>query len=724
MDSTDRTPQQRHSSASSKNVDRSKLNGSQALGVFAAHYEELIERGYSPIPVHTAGTIKEGVDRSKTPCFLRWSEHCIEIISDEKIADIMRYRPDADLALCSGYNGLVQLDVDALDEEIQSGVLEIIGEDVPRRVGNPAKLGVLYLRWTGSGPFPYRKWLDRNGNVLVEIPHQCIASPSLWPGKKDKTTGEVLIPAQPYRMADGSMYPPPVADLPELNDDKLAALNALQEPLGPPRWEGETLPVRETDLTDEEKPIYEKYAQSALEGEAEQLAKVTEGGRNNALNKAAFKLGRYVWHGLLTKEEATKKLLYASRENKLIEDDGEKACLDTINSGLWDTKDHPLPDLGKANGSKNSSKRNGKQPPKGVRLKIIGADEIEPKPVNWTWPDVVPQGKLSLIAGYPSEGKSQITIYMASVITTGTNWHLTDIAAEIGYVVILQAEDGNDDTIVPRLMAAKADRSFVKIVQAVETDDKDHPERGFNLQADLENLGHAIEDLGSVKLIIIDPISAYLGKVDSHNNADVRAVLAPIAAFAERYNVAVLGITHLNKGNNTSKGAGNAMNRITGSNAFVAAARSVWLVTRHPDDETRSRFLPVKNNLARNQGGFGFRVETVFVDGKEYKDIKTSKVVWEQERVYVKADDALDSNDNKKPAERNAELFLVQLLKHGPMNAKEATRIAKEAGISERTLRRARENLELQTETLRDEKGQVIGSQWRLHPLGDVAACH
>src|SRR5262245_60585673 len=97
--------------------------------------------------------------------------------------------------------------------------------------------------------------------------------------------------------------------------------------------------------------------------------------------------------------------------------------------------------------------------------------------------------------------------------------------APLGDVIILSAEDGVGDTIVPRLLAAGADCGRVRIVTATQAEDG-KGNRTFNLQTDLEMLESKINEIGNVVLVIIDPITAYLGKVDSHKNAELRGVLA------------------------------------------------------------------------------------------------------------------------------------------------------------------------------------------------------
>src|SRR5262249_2345579 len=147
-------------------------------------------------------------------------------------------------------------------------------------------------------------------------------------------------------------------------------------------------------------------------------------------------------------------------------------------------------------------------------------------------------------------------------------------------------------TIVPRLMAAGADCQRVHIVTSVRADDG-KGRSTFSLQSDLALLEQKIAEIGNIRLVVIDPISSYLGAVDSQVNAAVRAVLEPLSEMAARLRVAVVSISHMPKGTGQA-----AIHRIIGSIAFAAAPRAVSLVIRDAEDESRRLLVPAKNNLA------------------------------------------------------------------------------------------------------------------------------
>ena len=232
-------------------------------------------------------------------------------------------------------------------------------------------------------------------------------------------------------------------------------------------------------------------------------------------------------------------------------------------------------------------------PPRCALVSRCAAD-IEPEKIEWLWAGRIARGKHTCVAGEPGAGKSQLTIAVTAAVTTNGEWPCGEGRAPCGNVIFLSAEDGAADTIVPRLMAAGADRSRVHVVSAV--DNPDGSRRGLNLQQDIALLEKKIAEVGDVVLVVIDPVSSYLGKADSHKNSEVRGVLEPLSELAERTRVAILTVTHFSKAGatNTTK----ALHRFIGSIAFVGAPRVAFAVIEDAEHNGRYLVLHAKNNLA------------------------------------------------------------------------------------------------------------------------------
>jgi hypothetical protein len=322
------------------------------------------------------------------------------------------------------------------------------------------------------------------------------------------------------------------------------------------------------------------------------------------------------------------------------------------------------------------------------------ASEIAIEPVNWIWPGRLAIGKHTCIAGEPGASKSQLTMYIAATISMAGGWPCGEGHAPHGSVVILSAEDGAADTIVPRLHAAGADLGRVHIVSAVREDDG---RRGFNLQSDLALLEQEVRRIGDVALIIIDPVSSYMGRTDSHKNAEVRGVLEPIGEFADRVQVAVLSVTHFSKGgaNSTTK----ALHRFIGSIAFVGAPR-VALVVIEDAQNDRRLLLHAKNNLAPPPLGLAYRIKEKIV-GQPGRSVTAPYVVWDGEHVTVTANEALAADattGGNNTASSEAEDFLRELLANGPVAAKQIRANAEAAGLSWSTIKRAKSRLGIKAE--------------------------
>ena len=124
--------------------------------------------------------------------------------------------------------------------------------------------------------------------------------------------------------------------------------------------------------------------------------------------------------------------------------------------------------------------------PQKIGLLIVRASTVKTKPIKWIWPGILAQGKLVLLAGDPGLGKSQVSLFICATISSGGQWPVSGGTCEKGNILILSAEDGNNDVIVPRLKAVNADLERIHIIEAVKTEDG--KEKTFDLSNDVEKL--------------------------------------------------------------------------------------------------------------------------------------------------------------------------------------------------------------------------------------------
>jgi putative DNA primase/helicase len=311
--------------------------------------------------------------------------------------------------------------------------------------------------------------------------------------------------------------------------------------------------------------------------------------------------------------------------------------------------------------------------------------EIVPEAVTWLWRDRVALGKLNLFVGEPSEGKSLATVDIAARLSRGREFP-DGAPGEIGDSIILSAEDGAADTIRPRLDTAGADVSRVHRIKAVKVvlSDGEKSESTFSLERDMEKLDEAIAKSPAIRLLVIDPLSAYMGRADTWKDGETRRVLTPLAELADRRRVAVVGIMHLTKRD------ASALTRVSGSIAFVAAARVVWGFGKHPDNPETRVMVPVKNNLAPLGGGLAYRVEA---------KANVPFIVWETGSVAVDANDVLatDSREGREGRSTRAEAmdWLTSMLAEGAQPVTAIQERAKEDGMSWATVRRAKSSLQI-----------------------------
>jgi hypothetical protein len=301
---------------------------------------------------------------------------------------------------------------------------------------------------------------------------------------------------------------------------------------------------------------------------------------------------------------------------------------------------------------------------------------VQPERVEWLWPDRVPLGKLTILDGDPGLGKSLLTLDLAARVSRGMD--IPDgTPGRLGGVVLLTAEDGLADTVAPRLEAAGADRSRILALDLVP----DESGLGKRLPALPEDAGlirGAVKRMEAI-LVVVDPLSAFLGQfVNSHKDKDCRRALWPLASLAEETGAAVVTVRHLNKATGS-----NPLYRGGGSIAIIGAARSGLLVAKDPDNEDRRILASTKCNLARLPVSWAF--------GLDQTPTGALRIDWIGPSGHHAADLlAAPRDDEDRDAIEEAKEVLSDILQNGPQKVSEITKQARQAGVADMTLRRAK----------------------------------
>lgn len=323
------------------------------------------------------------------------------------------------------------------------------------------------------------------------------------------------------------------------------------------------------------------------------------------------------------------------------------------------------------------------------------ASAVKPRPVQWIWPQRIPVGRMSVLAGRGGLGKSVVTADLVATITAPKCWPgRSGSLAPRGSVVMMCAEDDAEDTTVPRLIAHGANMDKVVLLDGKRPADDG---KGFVLGItcqDVDIICEAVEAAGDCKLILVDPIGSYLGgQTDSHRDNEVRAVLDPLIKLSRDKGAGLLVVAHVRKSENQY-----ADDAVLGSRAFTTLSRSVLHLAADPDNKDRYLLAPGKMNIGRRAPTLAYKVDQVNVPGAGFQPL----LVWEEDEIEgMTADDILGGGAGRgrpgpEPTQIERAVAWLEGVLDGEKNGVESAvvdRGAKAASITDATLRRAKEQL-------------------------------
>jgi hypothetical protein len=362
-------------------------------------------------------------------------------------------------------------------------------------------------------------------------------------------------------------------------------------------------------------------------------------------------------------------------------------------------------------------------------LKCVTAQDVEPRAIQWLWPGWIPLGKLTSLEGDPGLGKSTLLCDLAARLSTGRPMPIAPpqpaerqeplsfletpaptppprvqlpacgTAADIhppADVIMLTAEDNHGDTVRPRLEEAGADLARVHLITGA-CDAADGLQRAPEIPLDLAPLEDAVRATKS-QLLVIDPLSAYLGpEVNAYSDGDMRRCMNRLAGLAERTNCTVVLLRHLNK-----KPGGPALYRGGGSIGIIAAVRSALVMALDPDRLPPSADEPLHGVLAIQKGNLSAPAPAMRYTLRQTSRPSICRLEWTGQSTRT-ADELLRTRDPEElSALQKAVDWLRDFLGRGPEDASYCAMLAGCAGIANVTLRRAKEQLGVQS--VRDGK--------------------
>jgi RecA-family ATPase len=317
------------------------------------------------------------------------------------------------------------------------------------------------------------------------------------------------------------------------------------------------------------------------------------------------------------------------------------------------------------------------------------------KPINWLWKDKVAYSMVTLFAGQPGLGKSQLLLHIASIVSSGGKFHFEESNTDKNRVLLISGEDSKEHTLIPRLIASGANKENIDILNGIKTIGRSG--RIFYDYLSIVDDVDSFEELiikNNYKLIIFDPISLYIGSADDSKSKDIRKVIGILQQLAEKLNLAIILNTHFSKSSGHVQRS--AIERVLGSISYVAACRTVMGIFRDKDNHSRVLFLPIKNNVGSDRGGFVYEIEQFnFINQQNGETINTSRIKWLNEKIDTLADEALNSSPKESPRYDEASEFLAQLLSDGEKSYREIRQKFIEYGFGIKTLYKARDQLKI-----------------------------
>jgi len=354
-----------------------------------------------------------------------------------------------------------------------------------------------------------------------------------------------------------------------------------------------------------------------------------------------------------------------------------------------------------------------KQAEVGLLYSLCSLDDVQETSLNWLWPGFLPDNQLVHFVGASSEGKSPVTLDIIAGVTTGKEWpDGTPNTLGPRSVILMAGEDDLADTVKPRLRMAGADISRVKLFKVTAKHDDKETDLATALDRDYQGLVDTVRSLDDLALIVIDPITNYLGGQSMNKEEDIRGNISmPLKSLAQERCVCIVTVGHLNKRDKEAT----VLQRAMGAAAFTGVPRKVFAFGNDPDDD--NKHAHIMTEVRDKQVSIRYKTEAVAdPDGVQKSPI--IKVVWGK-LVEVDADEVVNApKQREKTANREVQVFMKTFLRDGAKPTKVIEEALNSAGIKCESWQRAAKRIAKSRQIT--GKGKNAGWEWYLPTTEEI----
>lgn len=485
-----------------------------------------------------------------------------------------------------------------------------------------------------------------------------------------------------------------------------------------------------------------RYVLSALAGECDKIAKTVHPHRHNQIRSSAIALGGFLDSGAVTREEMLDALVQAGEQCGKTAEQARGVAAWGLDQGKGKPRTIPLREQHQAEGKVKAKGVTGDEvtvdlPDTSWRIDARKASTYKARPLKFLSKPRLPRGIVITLGGAGGEGKSTLTEHVAADLSRGRPTLGSDVPFSGPVdVLMLACEDGREDALIPRLIAAEADLDRIEIIEGLRNSKGDYLPFDITFLPYLRrHIEDGLAEGRNYKLVIIDPITTYVGraKIDDHRDAQLKPAMAELAKIAQELDVTFICLAHLNKG-----GSGkSAAFRIMGGAAYVTSSRLTYIYAADPDAPDRRILASPKANIPGGKPpSLAIRIapigqaealgllapHTEHLAPEDRLDLASQlyRLAYDGS-VETTAEQALDSNLSKGDRKDKARDFLLEILAEGrsiPSNTIYAE--GKKAGVSRSAIWDAKNEMDIAALKL-TEDGKTAW-YWRLNnPEGEPA---